>query len=262
MTSLTFKPPIKKKYKALVLDVDGTIILNNFNAMPSQKVKNAIRKANKVITVILATSRPHFHVEHIIKDLGINSPCIVIGGPQIFDPKTNKIIWEKLIEVKDIKKIFKIAENMKVKITDDGTGKPQRNEEVNVNDYKKIGPAQFWIYALESNVVLEMMEKLSRIPTISAVKVPSWKKGKIGIVITHAKATKKHALRITAKALNFSTKDFIGVGDGHNDISLLKNCGLKIAMGNADEELKKIADFIAPSVEEDGVATIIEKIIL
>ena len=52
------------------------------------------------------------------------------------------------------------------------------------------------------------------------------------------------------------------MGDGYNDFPLLMACGLKIAMGNAVPELKAIADFIAPSVEEDGVATVIEKFIL
>lgn len=47
-----------------------------------------------------------------------------------------------------------------------------------------------------------------------------------------------------------------------NDHSLLCAYRLKIAMGNAAPELKAIADFIAPSIEEDGVATVIEKFIL
>lgn len=51
----------------------------------------------------------------------------------------------------------------------------------------------------------------------------------------------------------------IGVGDGYNDFPLLMSCGLKIAMGNAIEELKDIADYIAPSVDEDGLAKVIDK---
>jgi hypothetical protein len=39
-------------------------------------------------------------------------------------------------------------------------------------------------------------------------------------------------------------------------------CGLKVAMGNAVPELKAIADYIAPSVTDDGMATVIEKFIL
>ena len=52
------------------------------------------------------------------------------------------------------------------------------------------------------------------------------------------------------------------MGDGYNDFPLLMASGLKIAMGNAVPELKEIADFVAPTVEEDGVAVIIEKFIL
>ena len=252
----------KKKYKALVLDIDGTIIKNNFNAMPSKKVKNAIKKAHGKIIVILATSRPFIHTTHIIENLNISYPCIFMGGSQIFDPKLNKMLWEKLIDIEDVKKIFKIIKKLNIEITDDGTNKPQRNEKVNLNEYIDKGPAQFWIYALTLEEALNLAKNLSHIPTISVVKVPSWEKGKTGIVITHAKANKKHALQVTAKTLGISTTDMIAIGDGHNDIPLLMACGLKIAMGNANEELKKIADFVAPSVEEDGVATVIEKFIL
>ena len=49
------------------------------------------------------------------------------------------------------------------------------------------------------------------------------------------------------------------VGDGYNDFPLLLAGGLKVAMGNAVSDLKKIADYIAPTVDEDGVATVIEK---
>jgi len=57
-------------------------------------------------------------------------------------------------------------------------------------------------------------------------------------------------------------QEIIGVGDGPNDYPLLMGSGFKVAMGNAVPELKEIADFIAPSVEEDGVATVIEKFVL
>ena len=54
----------------------------------------------------------------------------------------------------------------------------------------------------------------------------------------------------------------IGVGDARNDAPLLNVCGLKVAMGNADDKLKKIAHYIAPSVDEDGVAHVVERFIL
>ena len=245
-----------------MLDVDGTTIENRSDAMPSQKVKENIIKAHSKIKIGLATSRPFWHVKHIIEDLRINAPCIIVGGAQIYEPQSKKIVWEKLIESNDLKAIFEIAKSMEIKIVDDGEGKFKNNQKININDYKEKGPLQFWIPELNANTAEQFINELSKISTIAALKVPSWIPGKIDVIISHALATKQHGIIEVAKLLNISTKDIIGVGDGYNDFPLLMACGLKIAMGNANAELKKIADFIVPSVEDDGVATVIEKFIL
>jgi hydroxymethylpyrimidine pyrophosphatase-like HAD family hydrolase len=54
----------------------------------------------------------------------------------------------------------------------------------------------------------------------------------------------------------------IAAGDSYNDLPLLRMCGLRIAMGNAPTELKAIADYIAPPVEEDGLAVAIEEFVV
>ena len=56
-------------------------------------------------------------------------------------------------------------------------------------------------------------------------------------------------------------KDVIAIGDSMNDISMVSEAGLGVAMQNADDRLKKYADMIAPSNDEDGVAEIIERAI-
>ena len=50
----------------------------------------------------------------------------------------------------------------------------------------------------------------------------------------------------------------IAIGDGYNDLSMIKFVGLGIAMGNAQEPVKKAADYITLSNEEDGVAEALE----
>ena len=54
----------------------------------------------------------------------------------------------------------------------------------------------------------------------------------------------------------------ICVGDSENDMSMIQFAGLGVAMGNADKEIKEIAQFVTLSNEEDGVAKVIEKYIL
>ena len=108
----------------------------------------------------------------------------------------------------------------------------------------------------------EIIEDLSFLPEVVVHKLLSRDDGCNGLEICHATATKQHGIFEVAKILGINTHEIIGVGDGYNDFPLLSACGFKVAMGNAVPELKVIADFIAPSVEEDGVAVVIEKLLL
>ena len=62
--------------------------------------------------------------------------------------------------------------------------------------------------------------------------------------------------------INVDFESMVAAGDSYNDIPLLQQCGLGIAMGGAPDELKAIADYVAPTVEEDGLAVAIEEFIL
>ena len=57
-------------------------------------------------------------------------------------------------------------------------------------------------------------------------------------------------------------EEMIACGDGFNDVSMIKYAGLGVAMENAKEQVKEVADFITKSNEDDGVAYVIEKFIL
>jgi len=82
------------------------------------------------------------------------------------------------------------------------------------------------------------------------------------IYISSGEATKQHAVLKFAELVKISTKEIIGVGDHYNDFPLLIACGFKVAMGNAVPELKEIADYVAPTVEEDGLALVLNKFML
>jgi Cof subfamily protein (haloacid dehalogenase superfamily) len=74
--------------------------------------------------------------------------------------------------------------------------------------------------------------------------------------------SKGRALEAMASHLGISLAEVVAVGDGRNDISLLSTAGLGIAMGNAHDELKKVADHITLDVEEDGLGAAIKQFLL
>ncbi len=247
------------KYKAIIFDVDGTLIPNKIHGIPSKKVRDAIMKAKKVLHVGIATSRPHSMLTDIIRLLKLSGPSIVNAGARIINLPSQQVLWEQIIDTKSIKELYKIfsKRNLNASLNDDG------NEVEFTKNYISKKPLAGWTLAVPPSTANILIKEISRIPNLIAHKLPSWSGGgNITISVTHNLATKKHALLKLTKILKINTSEIIGVGDGHNDLPLLRSCGLKIAMGNADSELKNIADYIAPSVEQDGAADIINKFIL
>lgn len=243
----------------MILDLDGTTIPLKKEGMPSRKVTLAIHKARKKVFVGIATSRPYFMIKHIISHLDLIGPSIINGGANIIDSASGEILSEKIISTKDVKKIIKIAKKIKVNIL-----LTTFESDLGLNDYVKNGGKILivWADSLEKNKADQFLNEVSNIPTISTLTTPSWTKDNYVVIVTHSKATKQHGILEVAEMLGISTKEIIGVGDGYNDFPLLMACGLKVAMGNAVDDLKAIADYVAPTVEEDGVADVIEKFIL
>jgi HAD superfamily hydrolase (TIGR01484 family) len=85
------QPPIPRTFKALFTDLDGTAIPSHPEALPSPKVIEAVEKAQQKIFVSVATGRPYSMCREILHKLKIQNPCIVEGGSQIRDPKTDQI---------------------------------------------------------------------------------------------------------------------------------------------------------------------------
>lgn len=65
-----------------------------------------------------------------------------------------------------------------------------------------------------------------------------------------------------AQHLKIRREEIITIGDASNDKEMIEYAGFGVAMGNAEDEIKKLADFITKSNEEDGVAYVIEKFII
>lgn len=249
---------MKQKYKALMLDLDGTTFPNKTNAIPSQKVITSIEKASKVLHVGVATSRPLFMATPMIKMLNLSAFCIVDGGAIILDPISKKNIWEQPLNKDDILHVYHVAEQLQYPLIY-SEGHSQKKFDKDHIPRKILGI----FFENLSHAEAERIEALlSHISTISLHKIVSEHPGFVHIKVRHAVATKQQGILTVAELLKIDTHEIIGVGEGYNDFSLLMACGLKIAMGNAVPDLKAIADYIAPSVDDDGVAHVIEKFVL
>lgn len=248
----------KQKYKIILCDIDGTLLSNNKNGKISRKIKDTIINARNDITVGIASGRHLDGVTGIFRDLGLSRPCIINGGAQIVNPVTRKILWEKPILPKDLKNITSLLNKTSAKIWVVDNNK----EKLYSRNLSIKKPISFFIPKIQEKRADMLIRSLSKYHSLSLNKVVAYQKGMIALHITHAGASKKHAALKLAELLNVNISEIIGVGDGYNDFPLFKAVGLKIAVGNAVEQLKQKADFVSASVDDDGVADVFRKFIL
>ncbi|MGB9844452.1 phosphoglycolate phosphatase [Methanothermobacter tenebrarum] len=84
---------------------------------------------------------------------------------------------------------------------------------------------------------------------------------KFAIHLTDPQVNKGSSLKIVAKDMGLKTDDIMAIGDSENDIDFLKVAGLKVAVANADPQLKEMADYVTTKEYGDGVAEALEKFI-
>ncbi|MGH4125562.1 MAG: HAD-IIB family hydrolase [Clostridium sp.] len=81
-------------------------------------------------------------------------------------------------------------------------------------------------------------------------------------IITSKRATKENAVRKFGEYFNIDINDIVAFGDDTNDIGMIKTAGIGVAMGNAIDELKSVADFVCDTNDNDGVAKWINHFLL
>ena len=247
-----------KKYKAIITDIDGTLTPIVPNAIPSKKVTESIQKSMcKGHIVSLASGRPFFLVKYLADHLGDIGPSIVDNGAVIADSSNGSILWEANLKTSHANKILELSSKFKLIRASCDVGA--------LDNPKKLSPNTKVRKISVHDIAIQDADDLIDLVTntfndISAVKAASYEGNNFtDVYFSDALATKQHSVMKLAEILDISTDQIIGIGDGYNDFPLLMACGLKVAMENAVDDLKQIADEIAPSVENDGLAFIIDK---
>lgn len=243
--------------KALIFELDGTAIPKNAKATPTKGVVDALMKAHEKVAVVFATNRNWKSAKDAAKLLQIQYPCVTLGGSQVVDPVSNKVIWEQDLDPGVPSKIINIAKTFEAKVYNYETG-------------KLIAPKSYKVKPVEPIIVLHvsdkksqaMLKQIKKIPLLNVETAHAMDKGYTQINVKHIHATKFMALQTISKRLKLNPKECVGVGDAAADITLLNFCGVKIAMGGATSRLKELAQHIAPTIEEDGLAWVVQKFIL
>lgn len=262
-------------YKLIAIDLDGTLLTDELTITP--RTIQAIQKAVELGTVVtIATGRMYPSAKQFAQQLGIDVPVITYQGAIIKEIASNEVIYERLIPADIAQKLVDIAIEKKLHLQvyqDDILYGAMENDKLIAYAEKSKVPYQVepdlgklakqgFTKALfiEASDYLDTLQ--DELQALFGERAHISKSAVNYLEVTHPEANKGCALLHLASKLGIDRTETIGIGDNHNDIELIQTAGLGIAMGNAVQALKEIADYTTLSNNEDGVCHAIEKFIL
>ena len=261
------------KYKLIALDLDDTLINSNFE-VTARTVRAIHRAKEKGAIVSLCTGRMYRATERFRK-LGVDGLTVSYGGARITNPENDEILYRCSVAPEVAEELIAFAHQRGIYI--------QAYTETDFlyeidNEYSQFYEEACGFPGVKVDNLLKLQldtPKLLMADRIEAVNelLPMLRekfKGNAVISTSRAnfleimdpKVSKAAALEQVANMLGIQREEIIAVGDGRIDKSMIAYAGLGVAMGNASAEVKEVADVIAPTNNEDGVAYIIEKYIL
>lgn len=266
-------------YKALVLDLDGT--LTNSKKEITPHTREILRRAqDEGVVLILASGRPTYGIVPIAEQLQLaqrGGYILAYNGGEIVDWKTKAIMHRQILDPQVVPYMYEQAKAWKFAIVTYHdkyviTETPddeyvQKEAILNVMETKKVDcfldaidfPVPKCLIVGEATR-LEKLEPVMRSHLQSTNEV--YRSEPYFLELVPKGIDKARSLEILISQLGIKREEVIACGDGFNDLSMIQFAGLGVAMKNAQPILHQHADFITLTNDEDGVAHVIEKFIL
>lgn len=268
------------KYKLLVLDVDGTL-LNNAKEISKRTLSALLKVQHMGVRIVLASGRPTYGLMPLAQalELGHFGGFVVsYNGCQIIKAENGEILFERRINPEMIPYLEKKANKNGFSIftyhddtllTNDSENLYVRRE-AQLNNLKIIKEEQFstaidfapckCVLVSDDEEALRGLEEHWKRRLAGALDVfPS---EPYFLEVVPCGIDKANTLGALMEQLGVAREEVIAIGDGVADVTMLQLAGVGIAMGHSQDSVKRCADYVTASNEEDGVAQAVEKLIL
>lgn len=263
--------------KLIVTDLDGTLF--NSQHQLTERTEKALKAAiEKGVKVVLATGKTRLSGLKVIERLNLDTPGIYLQGLAVYNAD-GTIRWQQTLDPKVARLAINTGEDRDfIMAAYSGTRVLVRSRNHETDELMKyhegapeaVGPLQNVLDMLPINKVLAI--KLAQPRQITALR---WQlsmqingTGRLVqalddmLEILPPGASKGVALKLLLKDINIPTEQVLAIGDGENDIEMVQLAGIGVAVGNAHQKLKGVANHVVASNDEDGVGEAIERFVL
>ncbi|MCP5080061.1 MAG: HAD family phosphatase [Psychromonas sp.] len=263
----------------MALDMDGTL-LNDEKCISEANYQAIIAAKQAGVKVVLASGRPLQGLQSHLDHLGLTGKddfVVSYNGSLVQRVGCGEVLHKTSLKGSDAKAIFKVSQQLGVYIhafsVKQGLITHQHNNWTDIEaTLNGMTATEVNFETLDDNedIIKVMMVADEQQLTPAIKKLPEYLKLQYTVVqsapffleLLHPTSNKGIAIEKLTQVLDLSPEQVMCVGDAENDHAMLKFAGLAVAMENADAETKALADHITATNQNDGVARVIEEMVL
>ncbi len=261
-------------YRLIALDIDGTIRSDGYPISDrTRKTVAKVRAAGADVTV--ATGRMFRSAVRASAELGLTAPIASFQGAHVADPSTGEVLWHRPLTVAQAVVALEALQPWAVEVVAyhgeevyvdrlspwvEGYGNRNQTKINLVDDLRSAAEMEF-----TRLVVVGRDEQIKRLEADFRGRFDSTLYVTRSLPhfceILHPSGGKEQALAWMCNYLGISQDETIAFGNGYNDIQMLEWAGLGVAIGGAVPEALAVADRVAPPIEQDGAARVLEELL-
>lgn len=265
--------------KILVLDIDGTLTTSD-KRISAETKKRIMQIQEKGHMVMLASGRPTPGMMQYAKELELekySGYLLSFNGAKIINCRTGEIVYQRTLPNQVIPSLYRFAKDNDCGLLTyfgDHIVLGTRSDEYVEIESRINGMPVKRVYNFVEFVDFETIKCLMTAPPKKAEEYVKILQNKYKDIISVYRS-EPHFIELMPKnvdkatsldkmlqAVGLKKEDAICCGDGYNDISMIEYAGVGVAMKNAREEVKQVADYITLHTnDEDGLVDVIEKFI-
>lgn len=263
--------------KLVAVDLDGTLL--NSAKQITAKNQDALDLSREIfgVAVVLASARPPRSVRPFYQQLRLDTPTINYNGALVVDPSSQEVLLHRPLPLEVARRVVTTARKVfpqvliSAEVMDkwytDRYDDAYDTETARTFEPDVVAPIDSWLdQPVTKLLLLGRQDRLAAMATALrrrlAYQITQVQTEDNLLQIMHATVSKAQALRVVAAHMHVPREQVLAIGDNANDVGMLQWAGLSVAMANAAEPAKAVADHVTDGHDADGVAKAIRCFIL
>lgn len=245
--------------RAVFFDIDGTLFSHKTNAIPLSALEAVEALRNKGIYAVISSGRSYQEIQDLPVIQYPFDGYILLNGQMILNEQFEVIAEnaihgkdkEKLVEVfneKEIPLLLVEKDRMYINFYDEKVQKTQSAIATAVPQLGEYTGNDIFL----ASAFLTPDERIALMSQFETLKAVSWHPYGIDILPKHS--GKMQGILTWLEKTGIDREEIMAFGDAENDMDMIEYAGIGVAMGNGDDGVKAVADFVTKDIDEDGIA--------